>query len=472
MLHLILAATLLTAIPTPMPRRPINVVDVVTFPDGVSSPITPQLDEAPVELKQTAPQDEVQLPKAQVDPILGPKPTDRRPPPKPEAKIAPTPPIAKPEAAPTPLPAPPPPPTEPPPVEPKPVEPAPRTVTKPASVPVQVPPQAIEKTAPAAPSLVQPDAAPLSFSSAKLKLKQAAALKLTPPLKLNAPPVEPLPKAQPSPSQNTAAPAPAAQIVPAPVRPLPAAQPRSPVATPFVEPRAAPLAISKARPLLPKVQVPRIAAVDLRLPEVQPAAPPPPQSTTGTAAGAQPAGVTSVASSAPARTRAQGGAGGPSPSNSAGGGGSPTGGGNGSAGGASASGNISGSGGPAGTTGGSSGGSSGSSSGVLPRRPGGASVRQAFPRGDDSTVLGRMDRTYDCSRLNRERDARCPNWDPIEGRNQQGAGSIEVAVPKGLPKLRNPIGTNPLPTCPPGTPGNQMGLSCLPTREGPGIPRP
>lgn len=98
-------------------------------------------------------------------------------------------------------------------------------------------------------------------------------------------------------------------------------------------------------------------------------------------------------------------------------------------------------------------------------------MRQAFPRGEGNTILDKMDKTYDCSRLNRERDARCPTWDPIEGRNSLGAAAIEVAVPKGLPKLRNPIGTNPLPVCPPGTPGNQMGLSCLPTREGPGIPK-
>jgi hypothetical protein len=109
--------------------------------------------------------------------------------------------------------------------------------------------------------------------------------------------------------------------------------------------------------------------------------------------------------------------------------------------------------------------------GILPRRPGGASVRQPFPRGDANTVLNRMDRTYDCSRLNRERDERCPNWDPIEGRNAQGPAGFEVPAPKGLPKLRYPAGTNPLPVCPPGTPGNQMGLSCLPTREGPGIPK-
>jgi hypothetical protein len=82
-----------------------------------------------------------------------------------------------------------------------------------------------------------------------------------------------------------------------------------------------------------------------------------------------------------------------------------------------------------------------------------------------------MNKTFDCSRMGRERDERCPEFSPMEGRNARGAASFEVPVPKGLPQLRNPLGTNPLPVCPPGTPGSQMGLSCLPSREGPGIPK-
>lgn len=473
--HLLFAATLLTAIPPPLPPPALNVVDVVTFPDGTSTPVQQTADTPPVELKQTTPDQEIVVPKIEFDPRLGPKPTDRRvpdqPTPKPEAvprqpKVAPVSEVPEVPKSIAPIPETPP-------------DPAPLPVAKPVPVPVQKPvplpaapspavpiipnlalPEPVTiKRAPSSPVLIQSTITPLDIGSAKLKLKQAPALKPLAELKLKDP-AAPVANPSPSPSQP---PAPQA----APVRTQQAAPPAAPPAAP--EPKIAPQIMLRASKTLPKVQVPRITAADLRALEIPAAG-----EATQTEQSARPSGtnglgapsttgVTSLSGTPNSGGGRSGGGVLPAASGSAAGGGSGA-----SGGGASSGGAIDGN----ATTGGTAGASGGGPTGILPRRPGGASVRQAFPRGDDTTVLGRMDKTYDCSRLNRERDARCPNWDPIEGRNSLGAAAIEVPVPKGLPKLRNSIGTNPLPVCPPGTPGNQMGLSCLPTREGPGIPKP
>jgi hypothetical protein len=470
--HLILAATILTTAPKPPMPQIFNAVDVVTFPDGTTAVDQSQLPSEPVDLTQPKTPPVLPKPKVQIDPKFGPKATDKRvkspplPVPTPQAPTLPVPIPSEPITQ-----------TEAPVVAPKPIPlaPAQRSLPVPATEAVPTPaprpaqmtpvlptPAPVEMRAtPVGPSLIQPTADPLKIDAQKLKTNQAPAIK---PIGVREIPLPaPVPPSPVSPSPIS--PSPASPSVAPVAAPLPKLQPAAPsVRTPsppppaFVAPAPSPLAPSRNAPALPKVQVPRVSAADLRVPEVQ--AP----SAGGPAASSAPPS-TGVTSLSPPSSGAQTGGGGlPRPS---GGGGAPSSGG--AAGGPSgAAGSNTGA---LGSSGGANTGTAGGPTGVLPRRPGGASVREAFPRGDTSTVLGRMDKTYDCSRLNRERDARCPEWDPIEGRNSRGAAGFEVAVPKGLPKLRNPIGTNPLPICPPGTPGSQFGLSCLPTREGPGIPK-
>ena len=116
--------------------------------------------------------------------------------------------------------------------------------------------------------------------------------------------------------------------------------------------------------------------------------------------------------------------------------------------------------------------SAGAGGGTLPRRPGGAGVTAVFPSGQGGGLLGRMARTSECAKINRERDGTCPDWDPLEGGSPRTAKSFTIAVPKDAAPGRYAIGTNPLPLCPKGTPQAQFGLSCLPRDDGPGIPRP
>jgi hypothetical protein len=116
--------------------------------------------------------------------------------------------------------------------------------------------------------------------------------------------------------------------------------------------------------------------------------------------------------------------------------------------------------------------STGASGGILPRRPGGAGVTAVFPSGQGSGLLGRMARTTECAKINRERDGKCPDWDPLEGGSPRTARSFTTAAPKDAAPGRYAIGTNPLPLCPKGTPQAQFGLSCLARDDGPGIPRP
>jgi uncharacterized membrane protein YgcG len=460
--HLILAATLITNAPKLPEPTVFNAVDVVTFPDGTKSTPDPQAPSDPVELTPTPADPVLPLPKIQVDPKFGPKPTDMREKAAPDP-ITPPLPVQPPpleDLTPEPLPVPPPPP------KPEVLTPAPQASLVPESevvpratptpVPVQppvtsTPPVQARKSAPA-PTLVLPPPDPLNIRGDKLKVNQAPALK---PLQTRTIPAlvpTPTPVAVPSPAPGlpkttsvapvTAVPSP----VPAPV-PNKAARTLSPPPPAFTAPAPAPLAPSTGTRALPKVQVPRVMARDLRLPDAQAAAGGALPAAGGSTA---PAGVTSLSPSG-------GGAG------SAGGAGG-SGGSGGFAGGAGSAGSAGGGGPPAAGSGG------GGPSGVLPRRPGGARVPEAFPRSDGS-LLGQMDRTFDCSRIGRDRDARCPEWNPIEGRNARGAANFEVPLPKGVIPPRYANGTNPLPVCPPGTPGNQMGLSCLPSREGPGIPK-
>lgn len=483
--HLILAATLITATPKLPEPTVFNAVDVVTFPDGTTSNPDPQTPAEPVELTPPKADPIIPLPNVRVDPKFGPRPTDRRTPPTPVQKIEPTPPTPLPVPEPVLSQASEPEPPKAEPIRPRPVpltpapqasplpkaEAVPKRVPEPIAVPVPVPvttpplaapsptPVPARQTPPT-PTLVQPPPTPLNIRADKLKVNQNPAIK---PAQVRAipspaPPTLPtpvpgapinttpgLPKQTASPTPK-AAPSPPAAIVRAPSPPPPA----------FVGAAPAPLAPARDTRALPKVQVPRVRATDLRLPEAQAAGP---SSSAATSSAA--AGVTSLA---------PGGA----PSRAANGGGAPSSGGSGGSGGTGGTAGGSGqAGGGAPIVGGAggAGGAAGGPSGILPRRPGGASVREAFPRSDGS-LLGRMDQTFDCSRIGRDRDPRCPDWAPMEGRNSRGAATYEVPVPKGITPPRYATGTNPMPPCPPGTPGNQMGLSCLPSRDGPGIPKP
>jgi hypothetical protein len=201
-----------------------------------------------------------------------------------------------------------------------------------------------------------------------------------------------------------------------------------------------PLVVPKPQLALPKVQVPRIPKFDVRLPE--PAVAPPPAGTET---------IASAGAKATANSPAAAGVAGTTPKTNA-----------------SAGASI--------TTGvpnqGVAAASTGAGGGALPRRPGGAGVTGVFPSGQGGGLLGRMARTTECAKINRERDGKCPDWDPLEGGSPRTAKSFTIAVPKDAAPGRYAIGTNPLPLCPKGTPQAQFGLSCLPRNDGPGIPRP
>jgi hypothetical protein len=202
----------------------------------------------------------------------------------------------------------------------------------------------------------------------------------------------------------------------------------------------APLVVPKPQLALPKVQVPRIPKLEVRQPEPAVAAPSSAAET-----------IASAGARAAANSPAASGASGTLPrANTAAG--API------------------------TTGvpsqGVAAASTGAGGGALPRRPGGAGVTGVFPSGQGGGLLGRMAQTSDCARINRERDGKCPDWDPLEGGSPRTAKSFTIAVPKDAAPGRYAIGTNPLPLCPRGTPQAQFGLSCLPSNEGPGIPRP
>jgi hypothetical protein len=261
--------------------------------------------------------------------------------------------------------------------------------------------------------LNQPTGNALAIGGAKLKLPSAPAVQ--------AAPLKPVPEVLP-----LQAPTP----IPAPTPPMPKIQR---------------LNLPPSRLALPKVQVPRVEVPSLpetaEAADTVVAAPPAPPSSLNS-------GVTAVTSTQVAAQSGQSRASGPVASGGGATGNSGTG------------------------SNGVGSGSDAGSVGVLPRRPLGSGVRTPFPRGNGDNLLEQMDETFDCSRFNPERDARCPQRVPIEGATSRGGNPLPVPVPKDLPKQRYPIGTNPMPVCPPGTRANQFGLSCLPIEEGPGIPKP
>jgi hypothetical protein len=112
---------------------------------------------------------------------------------------------------------------------------------------------------------------------------------------------------------------------------------------------------------------------------------------------------------------------------------------------------------------GASGGSLGAANGggVLPNMPKSyGSGRNVFEENENGSLLARMGRSADCSSLNRERDEKCPNWEPLDGHL---GGKI---APKVQPQYKAPpTHVDPLPTCPPGTPKSNFGLSCLPAKK-------
>jgi hypothetical protein len=427
--HLMFATILFTVASQPKPPPFIDAVDIVTVPDGVAQPPARGKEALPVDLSAKSPLPDQKTPEAQPDAVTAEPPAlsqtvapvETPPPPSPQLIAPQTSPdfanqpakakeLSDPSATPSV----------------SPITPLPRPADRATVAPMmeERPPPVMLKAKPIKPVLEPAQPERLSLSGAQLKLKGAQPLK----------PLAPITLADPAPEPRAVTP------------PAPADLP----------PPTQPLSILNAQNPLPKVQLPRIAAKDLRVPETQTASdliPP----AAGSATRPQPTGVTALGTQVPS---------GPSSGASISNGGSTR-----SAGGTSGQG-ASGIATSLPAAGPSPLGGSGPITGTLPRRPGGASVRQPFPRGDDQTILGKMDKTYDCSRLNRERDARCPSWDPIEGRNARGAARFEVALPKGVAPPRATKDINPLPVCPPGTPGNQFGLSCLPTREGPGIPKP
>ena len=103
---------------------------------------------------------------------------------------------------------------------------------------------------------------------------------------------------------------------------------------------------------------------------------------------------------------------------------------------------------------------SGASGGVLPNAPKSYGGRNVFEENENGSLLARMGRTSDCAALNRPRDEKCPNWEPLDGH----LGS--KIAPKVQPQYKAPpTHVDPLPVCPPGTPKSNFGLSCLPEKR-------
>ncbi|WP_240006711.1 hypothetical protein [Pseudaquidulcibacter saccharophilus] len=102
----------------------------------------------------------------------------------------------------------------------------------------------------------------------------------------------------------------------------------------------------------------------------------------------------------------------------------------------------------------------GASGGVLPNAPKSYGGRNVFEENENGSLLARMGRTADCASLNRQRDEKCPNWEPLDGHL---GGKI---APKVQPQYKAPpTHVDPLPVCPPGTPKSNFGLSCLPAKN-------
>ena len=103
-----------------------------------------------------------------------------------------------------------------------------------------------------------------------------------------------------------------------------------------------------------------------------------------------------------------------------------------------------------------------SGNGTLPRGPRiVGNGRNVFENNENGSLLARMARTADCSSINRERDEKCPNWQPLE----KATKAIPAPVPKNA--TRPQTGVDPLPECPIGTPQSNMGRTCLPSKSAP-----
>ncbi len=103
---------------------------------------------------------------------------------------------------------------------------------------------------------------------------------------------------------------------------------------------------------------------------------------------------------------------------------------------------------------------SGASGGVLPNAPKSYGGRNVFEENENGSLLAKMGRTADCAALNRQRDEKCPNWEPLDGH----LGS--KIAPKVQPQYKAPpTHVDPLPVCPPWTPKSNFGLSCLPAKN-------
>lgn len=437
--HLVLSALLLTATGPILEPDLLENVEIVTL-----SPSSENTQQAPAPTEITpapvvpAPEQPQQLAEPPAE-TLPPAPLQAEAPPTPPvpAPPVPPPPAAAKQVAPDAPKAPPvmsqannPKPD----VAPVPVEEAAPIPFKPIAAPLPKP----VTLRPAAPILTQPTPEALQLKGQRLKATTAPSVQAAENLRVP----DALEEDEPPPYQ----PAPLPGLAPAAAPNLRTLPNRPITATPT---QAAPLTLPKSQIALPKVQVPQIKASDLRVPEQQAVA----DSGGGNAA----ASGGNTGGGAVAQATAQAGAG--------------TSGGVTSLGGAFAGGGAAPAGGGGGTNAGQAAAVPGAPSGILPRRPGGAGVKTEFPTGEGGTLLAKMARTGECAQINRQRDGKCPDWDPIEGRSPREAKPMPVPVPKDATPGRYPLGTNPLPLCKPGTPQAQFGLSCLPRDDGPGIPK-
>ena len=424
--HLILSAVLLTSTGPLLEPGFLDNVEIVTLPQTADTqtkaPVPTERNPAPVVPMAEPPQQRVEPP-AEIIPV---------PPPPVEAPIPPPPAPTK-QVAPE-------------------VPKAPPVLSQANNLKADVAPASVEEVAPipfkpiaaplpkpvmlrpASPIVTQPTPDALQLKGQRLKAATAPAVQATPNLQVpDTVEDEEPPPYQPSPLP-TLAPASAPNLRTLPNRPI--------TATPT---QAAPMALPKSQVGLPKVQVPQIKAADLRVPEEQAAA-----SVSGgnAAAGGTSGGGAASQASAQAGIGTSGGV-------------------------TSLGGSFAGGGALPSSGGGNQGGSqtTAGSSGALPRRPGGAGVKTEFPTGVGGTLLSKMARTGECAQISRDRDGKCPDWDPIDGRSPRLAKPMPVAVPKDAAPGRYPLGSNPMPLCKPGTPQAQFGLSCLPRDDGPGIPK-
>jgi hypothetical protein len=427
--HLILSAVLLTSTGPLLEPDFLDTVEIVTLPQTADTqtkaPAPTEPTPAPVVPMAEPPAEIIPAPPPPVEaPIPPPTLTPPiPPPPAPTKQVAPDVPKAPPVLSQANNPK-----VD---VAPAPVEEVAPIPFKPIAAPLPKP----VTLRPASPILTQPTPKALQVKGQRLKASSAPAVQATPNLQVpDAVEDEEPPPYQPSPLPSLA-PAAAPNLRTLPNRPI--------TATPT---QAAPMALPKSQVALPKVQVPQIKAADLRVPEEQAVA----SASGGNAAAA--GGTSGGGAASQARVHA----------------GMGTSGGVTSLGGSFASGGVT----PAPSGGGQAGSqASAGSSGALPRRPGGAGVKTEFPTGVGGTLLSKMARTGECAQINRDRDGKCPDWDPIDGRSPRLAKPMPVAVPKDAAPGRYPLGSNPMPLCKPGTPQAQFGLSCLPRDDGPGIPK-